>query len=495
MGVAGMKCLLSSGALSAAAAATVGPKAKWRNRLTTVIALVLTVWLCASTQLSVYRNINGPVYLSSLWRPSGAAPRVIPDNATCSEILGVDKVALMFLTRGPMHHERTWRVWLEAAAGLLPRQAVLTAQEAACGDQTWAQMMAACAPSALSRHQVLGPSETAPVQHLFNIYVHALPNFTGYEPGSVFEGKLLADRVDTVWGTISLVTAERMLLEEALKDPSNKQFLLISDSDIPLYDPLTFYQQLMHEDKSRTKACKTGPLSEYRWNRFMGIYGVHHQLWRKSSQWFGLMRKHAEAVMQDKNVYNAFRRFCIAWNNRTKVECYSDEHYFPTLLATLGRENETYCDGNGVASANWTIQGPHPHHYTAEEVSYKRVVELRSLIADKDLQPQLCVGEPSIKDAQNMFVPFELASDSNQQTTCKSLAGAYDRWARYRHQLRGACPLTARKFPLGTEDAVYALADSLSYGGNSPSSTEAARLRAAAMEGQPAPRKQNRKQN
>lgn len=35
------------------------------------------------------------------------------------------------------------------------------------------------------------------------------------------------------------------------------------------------------------------------------IYGVHHQLWRKSSQWFGLMRKHAEVVMQDKNVYNA----------------------------------------------------------------------------------------------------------------------------------------------------------------------------------------------
>lgn len=85
----------------------------------------------------------------------------------------------MFLTRGPMHHERTWRVWLEAAAGLLPRQAVLAAQEAACDEQTWAQMMAACAPSALSRHQVLGPSETAPVQHLFNIYVHALPNFTG----------------------------------------------------------------------------------------------------------------------------------------------------------------------------------------------------------------------------------------------------------------------------------------------------------------------------
>ena len=117
----------------------------------------------------------------------------------------------------------------------------------------------------------------------------------------------------------------------------------------------------------------------------------------------------------------SFRRFCIAWNNRTKVECYSDEHYFPTLvsagaacfcccqcllacdawpaclssaasgadrpppwaaagqrcrrplfspprprdaqLATLGRENETYCDGNGVASADWRIGGPHPRSY------------------------------------------------------------------------------------------------------------------------------------
>ena len=73
-------------------------------------------------------------------------------------------------------------MWLEAAAGVLPRQALLAAQEAACDEGTWAQMQAACAPGALSRHQLLGASETAPVQHLFNIYVHALPNFTGVLP-------------------------------------------------------------------------------------------------------------------------------------------------------------------------------------------------------------------------------------------------------------------------------------------------------------------------
>lgn len=84
----------------------------------------------------------------------------------------------MFLTKGPLHHERTWRVWLEAAAGMLPRQALLATQDAVCNEGKWQQMDRACAPSELSRHQLLG-GEAAPVQHLYNIYVHALPNFTG----------------------------------------------------------------------------------------------------------------------------------------------------------------------------------------------------------------------------------------------------------------------------------------------------------------------------
>lgn len=152
---------------------------RWRNRVTAVATLMLVAWLMASTQLSVYRGIH----LHDLFRMTDPPePRVLHANATCSEVggeadaragcdvgaaastqrlwrrtragsrvpfslgpisgsipylpppslnkqvLGVDKVALMFLTKGPMHHERTWRVWLEAAAGLLPRQALLDTQ-------------------------------------------------------------------------------------------------------------------------------------------------------------------------------------------------------------------------------------------------------------------------------------------------------------------------------------------------------------------------------
>ena len=158
----------------------------------------------------------------------------------------------------------------------------------------------------------------------------------------MFDGKLLADRVETVWGTISLVTAERMLLEEALKDPANQkvcwvlgagawcvalvwvlgnakllwvlgnarlalvgagrpicapaasmppltasppprhaarplsplpQFLLISDSDIPLYDPLTFYQQV------RWHCCCTAGTRGARWHCCVALVVVHpHRL-------------------------------------------------------------------------------------------------------------------------------------------------------------------------------------------------------------------------
>lgn len=120
---------------------------------------------------------------------------------------------------------------------------------------------------------------------------------------------------------------------------------------------------------------------------------------------------------------------------------YSDEHYFPTLLAALGKENETYCDGNGVASADWRIGGPHPRSYKCvrrvlvgmrdsqraegsaacdcmparlwswplttlasfcspdrpREVTYAHITRLRSLIADKDMQPTLCEYEGPIR--------------------------------------------------------------------------------------------------
>lgn len=46
--------------------------------------------------------------------------------------------------------------------------------------------------------------------------------------------------------------------------PSVMQLALISESDLPLWDPLTLYQQLMSEPKSRVNACLHGAGMEWR---------------------------------------------------------------------------------------------------------------------------------------------------------------------------------------------------------------------------------------
>jgi hypothetical protein len=49
--------------------------------------------------------------------------------------------------------------------------------------------------------------------------------------------------------------------------------VLVSDHGVPLYDPLTTYQQLMAEDRSRVRACPRGSMSIERWNDGMAVGG------------------------------------------------------------------------------------------------------------------------------------------------------------------------------------------------------------------------------
>jgi hypothetical protein len=51
-----------------------------------------------------------------------------PTPAGAVQALGIDTIALMFLTTGPIPHERTWRLWLEGAAGWLPYQGLEAAK-------------------------------------------------------------------------------------------------------------------------------------------------------------------------------------------------------------------------------------------------------------------------------------------------------------------------------------------------------------------------------
>ncbi|KAL4426019.1 hypothetical protein ABPG75_010035 [Micractinium tetrahymenae] len=399
---------------------------------------------------------------------------------SCAQALGISKVALMFLVKGPMHHEQAWRHWFASAGGLLPVNAT---QAAVCGpgsrEQRHQDILQACHLHQPSTAAAAGAAAAAAAtgstaaglgalgapaaagdligqQHLFSVYIHAPPDFKGYPGGSLFAKRLIPRRIPTGWGDISLVEATRNLLWEAFRDPLNQRFILLSESDIPLYDPLTLHQQLLAEDKSRVNACLHNNRFERRWSNIMKTEHMNASHWRKSTQWIGLTRAHAELVLRDEEVYRSFESGCWSnWEPHKPAwrDCFPDEHYFATLFAVLGKEAEMECESWGVAEQDWSVPGAHPKSFRRAgppEVTPELVHRLRGAS---------CNSEAAFADAQRLYINAAAVLGSDQRRSCQALQDATTAAAAgYAHPLSAAaCHLTARKFPNKTADAVLAL--------------------------------------
>lgn len=52
-------------------------------------------------------------------------------------------------------------------------------------------------------------------------------------------------------------------------------------------------------------------------------------------------------------------------------DCYSDEHYFATLLATKNLDQETDCEGQTM-HVDWSFGGEHPRSYSVRETTSSR---------------------------------------------------------------------------------------------------------------------------
>ena len=66
----------------------------------------------------------------------------------------------------------------------------------------------------------------------------------------------LALRPQTAWGSPNNSMAERLMLREALSEPRNQRFMLLSDSGVPLYPPTALWQHVMGAARSRIDACR-----------------------------------------------------------------------------------------------------------------------------------------------------------------------------------------------------------------------------------------------
>ncbi|XP_039051425.1 glycosyltransferase BC10-like isoform X3 [Hibiscus syriacus] len=198
----------------------------------------------------------------------------------------------------------------------------------------------------------------------FSVYVHA----SREKPVHISDHFIGRDiRSDSVaWGKISMVDAERRLLAHALLDPDNQQFVLLSDSCVPLHNFDYVYNYLMHTNVSFLDCfVDLGPHGTGRYSEHM-MPEIEKAAFRKGSQWFSLKRQHAIIVMADTLYYTNFRLYCKPhFEGRN---CYADEHYLPTFFNMI--------DPSGIANrsvtyVDWSEGKWHPRSFRAQDITFE----------------------------------------------------------------------------------------------------------------------------
>ena len=191
----------------------------------------------------------------------------------------------------------------------------------------------------------------------YSIYVHTSAGYK-YPNDSIFYEKNLGLTGDVGWGKMSQVLAIKKLVREALKDPLNERFCLMSESCIPLVSFPRWRSVMFNHDKSIINSCIMEGMEEYRWHSGLDNTGIKVSDWRKSATWFSLNRKHAFVFVNETDTESGWE----------KVMCV-DEHYLPTILAWKGLENETTCS-DGFAYVHWpSAVASHPSTFTGSDIN------------------------------------------------------------------------------------------------------------------------------
>lgn len=127
----------------------------------------------------------------------------------------------------------------------------------------------------------------------------------------------------------------------------------------------------MDQKRSLTTAWWHPDTNEERWSKKM-LPLLEKKYWRKASQWFTLVREHAQIVLEDVELYKVFEEHCvydIDFENMRHRKCFSDEHYVPTLLSIHGLEDETVSYYTASTFVDWSHGGAHPKSFKSHEIS------------------------------------------------------------------------------------------------------------------------------
>lgn len=155
----------------------------------------------------------------------------------------------------------------------------------------------------------------------YNIYIHYKIN----TPLQYFENCKIKS-IDTNYAHISIVKAQNVLLEEAIKDPSNTSFIFLSGNCVP-FKSFNYIYNMINKDVSYFN------YSYQNWcfprcNKTLNF--IDKKYIQKASQWCILNRKHVNVLLENREY--------LEWFNYD--ETVPDEHCYITYLFYKGLTNE-----------------------------------------------------------------------------------------------------------------------------------------------------------
>jgi hypothetical protein len=183
-------------------------------------------------------------------------------------------------------------------------------------------------------------------ENKYSIYIH----YKNDKKLKYFESKKLDMNLNTSYGDISIVYAQKLLLKMAMKDENNYKFIFVSNSCIPVKSFDYVYDELIFDNKSYFDIAKQEACFP-RCNKLLNY--LNRKDIYKASQWCILNREHAKLCIEDISIIEYFNGIFAP-----------DEHYFITLCMLYLPENII---NEGKTFANWDelndLEGCSPKSY------------------------------------------------------------------------------------------------------------------------------------
>ncbi|WJX45708.1 hypothetical protein P8452_32569 [Trifolium repens] len=145
----------------------------------------------------------------------------------------------------------------------------------------------------------------------FSIYIHSSKEKPVHASRYFVGREIHSEPISMVsWGSFAMIEAERRLLANALLDPDNQHFVLLSDSCIPIRRFEFVYKYLLITNVSFIECyIDPGPHGNRRYIEHMWPE-VEMKDFRKGSQWFSMKRQHAIIVIADSLYFTKFKHHC-----------------------------------------------------------------------------------------------------------------------------------------------------------------------------------------